>query len=399
MIKKSILSMVVIGLLGVNVVHAADKISKEKISEIMQMKKSNKQECIYEEPKENLEFMENLEKQGLSIEQKNYFIAHKLEMIYKMVVPQTKLYYSKFERYPDIKEIICPDLKSFYEKHIETHQNLKRLVIELDGLNKHQNALAKLEAKIKPFYDIYYRTTNDYSQHMIVNNDILPEFYEVLKSPHVTNNDILKYLPIISNTFERNKELFKNKELVFNVFSKFPELIYDGFYKEGLNNEKLMLELIKNSTIKEEYKKNKGSYISSIYSIKAIPNEMKNNEKVVYAFLDTLREYPNQSLLIEFVGSEMYKSTKFAEKLSEIKLSKWNIEMIDKFPSKIRNDDDIALNFVKNSGADALKYLSSELKDNKKFMLKCLKLDAKSYQYASDKLKEDDDIRAFKPYR
>ena len=40
-----------------------------------------------------------------------------------------------------------------------------------------------------------------------------------------------------------------------------------------------------------------------------------------------------------------------------------------------------------------------ELKDNKKFMLKCLKLDAKSYQYASDRLKEDDDIRAFKPYR
>ena len=44
--------MVVIGLLGANVVNAADKISEAKIKELMNMKKSNKQECIYEEPKE-----------------------------------------------------------------------------------------------------------------------------------------------------------------------------------------------------------------------------------------------------------------------------------------------------------------------------------------------------------
>jgi len=249
--------------------------------------------------------------------------------------------------------------------------------------------------KFKVIENDFYNTQNDYSSHIIKNGDLIPELYQIQESEMFANTYRElhgKAQAVVYQLFARNKDLYNNKKFCMKVFSRYPELINFETPKEYLNNEELITYIIKNHTI--EKGQSKESFVSTPYTIVVISDELKNNKKVVYTLLETVKEYPNNGVLYDFVGSEMYKDAEFAEKLSELDLRKYNLDMIKKIPNTIKNDKKISLNFVKNSGFETLRFLSKELRDNKEFMLKCLKFDVKSYYYASDRLKEDADIQA-----
>lgn len=286
------------------------------------------------------------------------------------------------------KEILFgPNLLAFIEKNKSKNIGLTDMLSAYENGLKNQARNISITEKLN-FIHTKIKNKEDIKADLFLKNDLVPEFHNVDEKQNKDISNILIY------TLNNNQYLYDNKELFKNIVTRYPSILSNKIPEAVLDNEALILELIEKNLVSPNATQN--SYIAPSFNYLIFPESIKNNKKVVIALVNKLKNTPLNDVLINFVGKEMYKDKDFAKLLSNSIITGKNLQMIDMFSKNIREDEDIAFNFVKISGSKALQYLPSSLREDKKFMLKCLKMDKKAFEFVSEKLKNDDDIRVYK---